>query len=255
MIATREEKSTQTADLYRQRFNVAMSRGRDRVYLYHSVKLEDLNPQDLKAGLLRHFQAPLPDHRHAPEETDDILAQCDDSEFERTVCRRLLEHGYAVTPQVQSGQFRIDLVVEGEKDRRLAIELDGDRYHPPEQWRQDFERQRILERVGWRFWRCFASTYTRDPEGCFADLLETLEREGITPTAQHHQVRRLSEQRVWTVAPLASDLFSVAGVFMEAPKADTTRVSVCAVAVTKERNTANLRSSWRIASAWLWLFR
>jgi NAD(P)-dependent dehydrogenase (short-subunit alcohol dehydrogenase family) len=27
-------------------------------------------------------------------------------------------------------------------------------------------RQRVLERVGWRFWRCWASSFTIDPDGC-----------------------------------------------------------------------------------------
>lgn len=42
-------------------------------------------------------------------------------------------------------------------------------------------RQRILERVGWRFWRCFASSFYRDREGVVADLIATLTRMGIQP--------------------------------------------------------------------------
>jgi very-short-patch-repair endonuclease len=42
------------------------------------------------------------------------------------VLSRLLLMGYRVRPQVAVGNYRIDLVVEGRDDRRLAIELDGD---------------------------------------------------------------------------------------------------------------------------------
>ena len=42
-------------------------------------------------------------------------------------------------------------------------------------------RQRVLERVGWRFWRCFASSFYRDPDGVLNDLVETLTRMGIEP--------------------------------------------------------------------------
>ena len=52
------------------------------------------------------------------------------------------------------------MVVEGVGDVRLAIECDGDEYHGPDRWQHDMSRQRILERAGWVFWRCFASTWT-----------------------------------------------------------------------------------------------
>ena len=42
-------------------------------------------------------------------------------------------------------------------------------------------RQRILERVGWRFWRCWASSFVLDPDGCMADLFATLHRLSIEP--------------------------------------------------------------------------
>jgi hypothetical protein len=42
-------------------------------------------------------------------------------------------------------------------------------------------RQRVLERAGWTFWRCFASSFTRRREEVLADLLSTLEGLGIEP--------------------------------------------------------------------------
>jgi Transcription elongation factor, GreA/GreB, C-term len=35
--------------------------------------------------------------------------------------------------------------------------------------------------VGWRFWRCWASSFALDPEECMADLFATLERLQIHP--------------------------------------------------------------------------
>src|SRR5713226_2370633 len=97
---------------------------------------------------------------------------------------RLIDLGYSVRPQVGSLGYRIDMVVEGASRRRLAVECDGDRFHGPQQWRQDMRRQSVLERVGWRFWRCFASSYYRDPDGVLNDLLETLTRMGIEALAK-----------------------------------------------------------------------
>lgn len=50
-------------------------------------------------------------------------------------------------------------------------------------------RQRVLERVGWRFWRCFASSFSRDTDAIVTDLLETLSRMGIEPAAKDSSSR------------------------------------------------------------------
>jgi very-short-patch-repair endonuclease len=171
--------STKTALLFQQRFNVALSRARDRMYLFHSVTENMLKPDDLKARVLQHFKTPMPGR----DQNSKALSEECDSDFEREVLKRLLEMGYHVTPQVKVGPFSIDLVVEGDDDRRLAIELDGDKYHTPDRWADDLGRQRVMERVGWRFWRCWGSSFILDPEGCFADLISTLNELGIGPTS------------------------------------------------------------------------
>lgn len=179
---------------YEQRFNVALSRARDRMYLFRSITESDLpNESDLRSRTLRHFQDPMPQQKQA----DNPLDLCD-SDFERDVYKRLDDLGYFVTPQVKVGQYSIDLVVEGENDRRLAIELDGDKFHPPEKWKEDFTRQRTMERVGWKFWRCWGSSYTVDPEGCIADLVNTLHSLGIDPTGHKDRANIYTEYREYT---------------------------------------------------------
>jgi hypothetical protein len=42
-------------------------------------------------------------------------------------------------------------------------------------------RQRVLERAGWTFWRCFASSFTLRRDAVINDLLQTLESLGIEP--------------------------------------------------------------------------
>ncbi|WP_300216769.1 hypothetical protein [Acidovorax sp.] len=53
---------------------------------------------------------------------------------------------------------RIDTVVEGSNDVRLTIKCGGDEFDSPGRWQAGMHRQRILERAGLVFWRCFAST-------------------------------------------------------------------------------------------------
>lgn len=42
-------------------------------------------------------------------------------------------------------------------------------------------RQRVLERAGWTFWRCFASSFVRHRKVIFDDLIQTLNSLGIEP--------------------------------------------------------------------------
>lgn len=176
-----------------QRMNVALSRARDRMYLYRSIQESDLsNESDLRLKILHHFVSPMPQHEH----TDNPIDLCD-SDFERDVYKRLIKKGYNIVPQVKVGAFSIDLVVEGENDQRLAIELDGDKYHPPEKWMDDWKRQRTMERVGWKFWRCWGSSYTIDPDGCIDDLIAVLNSMQIFPCEGSSGANIYTEQRVY----------------------------------------------------------
>ena len=65
------------------------------------------------------------------------------SDFEKEIYDLLTERGYRVIPQVKAGEYRIDMAVEGHNDALLAIECDGDRFHGPDQWENDMNRQRV----------------------------------------------------------------------------------------------------------------
>jgi very-short-patch-repair endonuclease len=200
MVACPTTVRSQTTRMIEQRFNVAMSRARDRVYLVRSVTSSMLSPRDLKATILEHFRNPMGD---APvPRSADVLDQCD-SPFEREVGARLLELGYRLRPQVRVGSYRIDFVIEDTEDHRLAVELDGDSYHGPDKWVSDLYRQRALERMGWRFWRCWGSHWRADPNGCFQDLLTTLARMHINPVGGEFSPIVCTEHRVLDKAEAA----------------------------------------------------
>lgn len=183
-----------------QRFNVAGSRARDRMYLVRSVQLSDLSHLDLRAGMLSHFSKPMDGNY---EENKNLITLCE-SGFEKQVYSALVGKGFRVIPQVKAGSFRIDMVVEGERDARLAIECDGDEFHGPDRWAADMNRQRVLERAGWTFWRCFASTWSLRKEEVIEELLQRLGAMGIEPLGTLERTPSLVEQRVWKPIPVAS---------------------------------------------------
>jgi very-short-patch-repair endonuclease len=177
-----------------QSFNVAASRARDRMYLVRSVEPEDLSTADVfRRSLIEHFAAPF-----AQDEAwvEDLRKLCE-SDFEREMYDELTQRGYRVTPQVRIGQYRIDMIVEGHNDARLAVECDGDQYHGLDKWADDVQRQRILERAGWVFWRCFASTFVRRRKETMNDVLKSLAERGIEPIGSEGAPRSVhTEHRV-----------------------------------------------------------
>ena len=178
---------------HEQRFNVAASRARERMYLVHSVSRDHISPKDLRLNLLNHFYDLQEDQKASFEAKLDLC----ESEFEKSVFTTLHEMGYTVTPQIKVGSYRIDLVVESDGDQRLAVECDGDSYHGPEQWHDDMTRQRALERAGWTFWRCFASSWSIERENMIMSLKEKLDAMGIKPTHGMSSLIQDVEHKVW----------------------------------------------------------
>ena len=162
--------------MYKKRYNVAASRARDQMWVVYSLQYDiDLKPGDIRRRLIEHALDPAATLRRQA-----VAEQRAESEFERQVMRRLIGAGYRVTPQWAVGRYRIDMVVE-DGVRRLAVECDGDRYHPMEKLGEDMARQALLERLGWTFARIRGSAFFRDPDSAIEPVFEKLRRLGIEP--------------------------------------------------------------------------
>jgi len=171
------------------------------MYLVRSVEIADLSDKDLRLTLLSHFNKPLVTDK---EEAEVLIDRCE-SGFEREVFSILVSRGYRVIPQVKTGAYRIDMVIEGAGDNRLAIELDGDDYHGPDRWQHDMNRQRVLERAGWVFWRCFASTWSLRKDDILQELLARLTAMGIEPMGALEHAPSLVEKRTWKPTPVEDE--------------------------------------------------
>lgn len=217
MVATPGNASALSGLAFEQRFNVAASRARERMILVRSIELEQLSPADkLRRALLEHFRSPFPNDT---EEAADARLRCE-SDFEREIFDALQDHGYALDTQVRVGQHRIDIVVEGDDDRRLAIECDGDRYHGPEQWPADMQRQRTLERAGWRFWRCFASRFVRERQAVLDELCALLDSLDIKPRSASQRSTVYTQYREWRSVVPANELNDVDDNEKDAPSTE-----------------------------------
>ncbi|MCP8968995.1 AAA domain-containing protein [Ectobacillus ponti] len=175
VIAPNRRFTSLTKKNFQQIFNVAASRARNQMRLYHSVGLEELKTDDLRHRLLAYCQNPA----RVQQKIEDLEAACD-SPFEVEVLRRIRAKGFRVVPQVKVAGRRIDLVVEGLRNR-LAVECDGEKFHPLEKWEEDMERQYMLERLGWTFWRVRGRDFYQDPDRAMEGLWRKLEEMGIMP--------------------------------------------------------------------------
>lgn len=175
-----------TGDQYVQRFNVAVSRAKDQVWVFHSVQLGELqNPECMRFQLLDYCYGVLnrghaADDRFAGEQVpDDRRVEPFDSLFEQRVYNRIVDRGFTVFPQYEEQGYLIDLVVMGGRTK-LAVECDGDAWHGPDVYERDLARQRDLERCGWRFFRIPGSAFDLDPAEALSGLWEMLREEDIT---------------------------------------------------------------------------
>ncbi len=193
MVAAPNERIgpfTKAAD--ERRFNVAASRARDQMILFHSVSSNDLSTLCFRRRLLDFFENAAPQEisgikrdeleRRASQDNRRVVNPPApfDSWFEVDVALVLLRRNFIVLPQHEVAGKRIDLVVEGGQ-ARLAVECDGDHWHGADQYEADMQRQRQLERCGWEFFRVSEAAFYSNKEDALKPLWRMLEERDIVP--------------------------------------------------------------------------
>lgn len=186
----------QTQDGAVQRYNVAVSRARDQLWLFHSMTLDHLsNSADMRLQLLEYClgveKSSGVDAEPPQRFPDDYPVEPFESLFEQQVYNGIVDRGYQVGPHHTETGYDIDMVVSG-GGGQLAVQCDSDRWHGPDRYRDDLARQRDLERCGWPFHRIRLADFIVDPDACLDELVALLERHGIYPIAEEEQ-RRLAK--------------------------------------------------------------
>lgn len=159
--------------------NVAFTRARDEIHVFHSAPIETFTKADGSPGALTRwlFHCHRVQTAARARPVDSRLGRVD-SEFEAEVAHALREHRVMVLHQYPACGFFIDLVCD--KDGvRVGVECDGEMYHTDEQGQprlDDLEREAILRRAGWRLVRIPYRKWLRDPAGQVARVLEALAR-------------------------------------------------------------------------------
>ncbi|MFC4127138.1 AAA domain-containing protein [Nocardia rhizosphaerae] len=179
---------SQSAESVIQRYNVAVSRAADQLWLFHSVSLEQLgNPNDLRYQLLDYClsvegaAAPEEFELPAPVREDRVVPPFE-SVFEQQVFNRIVARRYRVIARYDVGIHTVDMVVVGGHGR-VAVLCEGDAWSGPQSYQQALSWQRDLQRCGWPFFRVRRSAFVADPEQALAPLWALLDSIGLAPVA------------------------------------------------------------------------
>lgn len=163
-------------DMYKKRYNVAVSRARDQLWVVHSLDADnDLKKGDMRKELLDYCN----NYQTRQAEYQKMVVKAE-SEFEKRVMKFLIDRGYHITPQWEVGAFRIDVVISY-KDKRVALECDGEQWHGEDKLEEDMNRQSILERLGWRFIRIRGSEFFSDEFNTMNHVITKLNELEIYP--------------------------------------------------------------------------
>lgn len=156
---TRDQLSSRQADRshIQGMLNVAFTRPRDEVHIFHSTEIADFGMADGKGAIkdwLIHC-AGVKEKRQLEDCSLPAQLAKADSGFEQQVMTALAEvegRDIKVRAQYPCCGYFIDIVAS-EDDSRVAIECDGEWVHLDEHGElkiEDINRQEVLERAGWR---------------------------------------------------------------------------------------------------------
>ncbi|BAL82026.1 hypothetical protein SELR_03180 [Selenomonas ruminantium subsp. lactilytica TAM6421] len=155
-----------------KRYNVAVSRARDQLWIFHSMERDDLKEGDLRRNLLEYDGS----SQMNPEGEDK-----QPTSLELTVTRSLQEKGYEVHQNMAVGSLTVPVVAQY-GDKRVIIACDG------EHWVDSIKEaaslrynQAVLERLGWTFLRVRGSQWYLNPEASLQKLEAQLKDCGIMP--------------------------------------------------------------------------
>ena len=162
-----------------RRFNVAASRARNQMWLFHSVDLDNLNNKCVRYSLLKYCL----EENEAKEEivaSEYLLL----NDFEEHIGKSIKDSGYKLTPKVKVGKYIIDFVVETDLSlqaqsgqyKKIAVKCIGISEDEDYNWQSQYEMQMCLERVGWEFYKIRASEFYRNPSLVMKGLTQKLNK-------------------------------------------------------------------------------
>jgi very-short-patch-repair endonuclease len=197
------------------RLNVAISRAKEKIYLFCSF-----NPIDFKyegsydgpklLGKYLSYCKAISDNNTKQAESilksllvSDSGAQTSlnyfDSDFEAEVAEELEKIGFEIKTQVGCNGYKIDIAIVNPKDKNkylCGIECDGETYHSIRSVKdRDLYRQSVLEANGWKIIRVLSRDWWKDQD----KEVKRIHREILSLIDSYKKDAPLKNNRVNTV--------------------------------------------------------
>ena len=164
-----------------RRLNVAISRAREGVVIFSTLRPEQIDLARVRAAGVHDLKRYLEfAQRGARELSSSAAGAMATEDFPAFLAARLREREWLVHAGVGCSKYRVDLaVVDPRAPERylVGLECDGRMYRCADNARdRDRLRQSVLAGLGWRLHRLWSADWWLDPEGEFDKLQAMLER-------------------------------------------------------------------------------
>jgi len=184
LVASPGERFTVKGKEAEQKFNVALSRARDRMVLFRSVAPRDMaNADDLRVWTMQFFQREGKAEPPARASAGPARSSASRSAtLTSQLCDWLAQRGFRFSLDCAVGGA-VAIVEDATDDNRLCVCLDGGAGATLTGWVEERRAQIALEREGWRFHRIWRASWLVDRERCEAELAAALAEASVRPAA------------------------------------------------------------------------
>ncbi len=169
-----------------RRLNVAVSRARQEMYIFSTMRASDIDLRRSKArGVegLKHFLQ-YAETQLLPS-TSNTLAVYHNSPIADQIASELRKQGYTVSTNVGRSKFRVDVAVESKKcpgTYSLGILLDGKRYRDTHTTRdREVVQPSVLHDLNWKVMRVWSVDWFNDKERVISRIIEMLNLPPVLP--------------------------------------------------------------------------
>ncbi|WP_417208483.1 DUF3320 domain-containing protein [Antarctobacter sp.] len=185
-----------------KRLNVAITRARQELHIFASIRADQIDLTRTKAVGVKHLKGFLDFAARGPialPSQDDGSLGPVENEFEAAIKAAIEAKGWELRPQIGVSGFRIDLGVVHPDHAGVylaGIECDGATYHGSATARdRDKVRQAVLENLGWTILRIWSTDWFKNPKS----VVERI-HEALTTQLQTDRDRRAEEDAARTTS-------------------------------------------------------
>ena len=160
-----------------RRLNVAITRSREQVVVFSSIRACDINDEGKAQGVadLKAFLAYAEKASHARGDAPQNANTANEDPFAATVASFLREQGYDVDLDVGEGGCKVDIAVKGKDGYTAAILCDSDAWaNQPTVQDRELNSPGVLASLGWKVLRVWSLEWMLEREKAQSSLLNEL---------------------------------------------------------------------------------